>query len=158
MNETSNVKEQKPARRVDAIPSAITRWIENEKKRHRFWRNIWSVLYFGTAAATVVFGALTTASAGLFASDGADGVTTTTTLAAVTTILASLEKVLRLREKWDLHRNIQVALELIEIRAASGLIDTRRVVQEIERVARLYSEKLSALAAPTGPPATDPGA
>ena len=132
---------------MSEIASAVTDWIGKEIGRHRLWRQIWSMLYFTTAASTIIFGALTTASAGIF--DGAaNQVSYTAWLAATTTILASLEKVLRLREKWDLHRNIQIELELIQMRVASGLIDTKEVVTQIEKVAQLYSSQLKELGTP----------
>lgn len=127
----------------------VTRWLNKEVGRHRFWRDTWSFLYFLTAACTIIAGALTTASAGLLG-DTNNNLQYTTALAAATTILASLEKVLRLREKWDLHRNIQIALEMIQIRLASDLIDMKEAVREIDRIARQYSSQLAELSAPGG--------
>ncbi|MGW8370320.1 MAG: hypothetical protein ACWGPN_16785, partial [Gammaproteobacteria bacterium] len=71
-------------------------------------------------------------------------------LAGVSHVFASLEKVLKLREKWDLHRNIQVALEMISLRASAGLIDTRETVELIEKTALTYSVRLADLNAAGG--------
>lgn len=135
---------------MSEIASEVTGWIDDEIGRHKLWRQIWSATYFTTAASTIIAGALTTASAGIF-DEVANSLTYTTWLAATTTILASLEKVLRLREKWDLHRNIQVELELIQMRIASELIDTKEAVTQIERVAQLYSSQLTELSSPSDP-------
>jgi len=94
-------------------------------------------------------GAVATASAG-FANDYPNGPLVTALLAGVTTVFASLEKVLKLREKWDLHRNIQVALEMISLRASAGLIDTRETVELIETTALTYSVRLADLNAAGG--------
>jgi hypothetical protein len=126
----------------------VNEWLESEISRHKTWRQCWSFLFFATASATVVAGALTTASSGLFGGENGSQVTTTW-LAATTTILASLEKVLRLREKWDLHRNIQLNLEMIEMRLSCQLIDMKHAVNEINQVAVSYSQQLSQLASPT---------
>lgn len=132
---------------MSEIALEVTEWIGREIGRHKLWRQIWSMLYFTIAASTIIAGALTTASAGIF--DGlSNSLTYTTWLAATTTILASLEKVLRLREKWGLHRNIQIELELIQIRIASELIDTKEAVKQIEKVAQLYSSQLMELGTP----------
>ena len=133
---------------MTAVATEVVEWINSEIKRHKQWRQIWSFLYFAIAASTVIAGALTTASAGIF-DDAATNTTYTTWLAAATTIFASLEKVLRLREKWDLHRNIQVMLEMIKMRSAAGLIDNKEVMQQVEQAAQLYSSQLSELTAPT---------
>ena len=135
---------------MSQVASEISNWINKEIARHRLWRQIWSVSYFTTAALTIVAGALTTASAGIF-NDAANSLTNTTWLAAATTILASLEKVLRLREKWDLHRNIQIELEMIQIRIASGAVSTKEAINQLERAAQLYSSQLAELSAPTDP-------
>lgn len=66
-------------------------------------------------------------------------------------------KVLRLREKWDLHRNIQVTLEMIEIRRACGLIDTQKAVDEIGHVAQTYGQHLSELNSPGDVPGSPDG-
>lgn len=135
---------------MSEIASEVTDWIDKQIGRHKLWRQIWSVIYFTTAASTIIAGALTTASAGIF-DNGANGLTYTTWLAATTTILASLEKVLRLRERWDLHRNIQVEFELIQMRIVSELIDTKEAVTQIERVAQLYSSQLTELSTQSDP-------
>ena len=140
---------------MKSIPEPVTEWLEKEIARHGQWRQIWSVSYFTIAASTVVTGALTTASAGL-SEDPANTVAQTTLLAAITTILASLEKVLRLREKWDLHRNIQIDLELIELKVASGLINLKEAVRDIEGVAGRYSESLADLTRPVHDDARHP--
>ncbi|MEM8492686.1 MAG: hypothetical protein AAF756_17860 [Pseudomonadota bacterium] len=125
----------------------VTDWLSKEISRHRLWRQIWSVSYFAVAASTVIAGALTTASAGIFENASTEQ---TTWLAAVTTILASLEKVLRLREKWDLHREVHASLELIDIRYGSDLIDTEEAVKQLDEVARRYSNQLAALTSTKG--------
>ena len=73
-------------------------------------------------------------------------------VAAITTVLASLEKVLRLREKWDLHRNIQTAPEIINIRRSADLLDDAHAIDKIDKVAQLYSTQLAELSAPSTPP------
>ena len=77
-------------------------------------------------------------------------------MAAFTTIFASLEKVLRLREKWDLHRNIQTSLEIIPIRRSAGLNDDKTTIDLIENVAQMYSSQLAELRIPTTPPKNQP--
>ena len=135
---------------MSEISSEVTNWLNTEIKRHKLWRQIWSALYFTTAASTIIAGALTTASAGIF-DNTANDLAYTTWLAAATTIFASLEKVLSLREKWDLHRNIQIQLEMIQMRVASGLSDTKVAVEQIEKVAQIYSSQLAELSSPSDP-------
>lgn len=65
-------------------PDRITEWIDKEIKRHRLWRQIWSLCYFSTAALTIVSGSVTTAVAGLGDARYAAW------LAAATTVLAGL--------------------------------------------------------------------
>ena len=108
---------------------------------HRRWKGIWSVSYFVGAAASVITAALATASAG-FIGDAGEGKELTAGLALAATILTSLEKVLKLREKWDLHRNSQIALEIIQLKALAGSLDGKGAVEQIERVAQSYSMQL----------------
>jgi hypothetical protein len=131
---------------VDATTLA---WLEQEIDKHQTWRRVWSVCYSGGASITVIAGALATASAG-FMDTFHYGQIITATLAGLTTIFASLEKVLKLREKWDLHRNVQVALEMINLRAAAGLIDNEQTVNLIEKTAHTYSLQLADLNAAGG--------
>ncbi len=70
-----------------------------------------------------------------------------TLLAAATTILASMEKVLRLREKWDLHRNIEVELNMINLKRGTANYDEETALADIRVVARQYSSQLSAISA-----------
>lgn len=111
---------------------------------HHKWRVRFSVLYFTGAAITVVSAALTTAAAG-FVTDTNRGRMIVAVLALCTTVFASLEKVLKLREKWDLHRNSQVALEIIELRGQTGSVDAEKLVDMIEKVALSYSMQLGEL-------------
>jgi len=118
---------------------------------HHKWRLIWSVTYFTGATITVVSAALATATAGFITNTG-QGRVLTAGLALAATIFASLEKVLKLREKWDLHRNSQVALEIIELKGFAGAADAKKMVEMIEQVAQSYSLQLSDL---NVAPATD---
>lgn len=127
---------------MTSIPSEVSDWLNQEIERHRLWRKIWSALYFTTAAMTIVMGALTTVTAGMMDENGGQYVMF---LAAITTILASLEKVLNLREKWDLHRNTQVTLEMIRIRSVSGLLENKELIDRIEKTAHFYSNQLAEL-------------
>ncbi len=111
---------------------------------HRRWRRVWSFTYFAFAATTVIAAALATASAG-FITDTGGGRALTAGLAFAATVFASLEKVLKLREKWDLHRNSQIALEIIQLKALAKVLDTREVVEQIEKVAQSYSVQLGEL-------------
>jgi hypothetical protein len=126
--------------------SNLQDWIDRETKRHQTWRQVWSFLFFATAALTVVAGAATTAVAGLLDAESAKQ--WTIYLAALTTVLASLEKVLRLREKWDLHRNIQTALEIIELRRGAGVIDDKQSIDMIDHLAQVYNNQLAELSGP----------
>ncbi len=128
----------------------ITKWLNDEIKRHKIWRSIWSVLFFTTALLTIVTGALTTAVAGLAgAFDWTDkqALMWATILAAATTILAGMEKILRLREKWDLHRNIEVELHMINLKRGTAHYDQDAALTDIAIVARQYSSQLSSLTA-----------
>lgn len=131
----------------------IDGWINDEVERHKRWRRTWSFAYFSTAALTIVAGAATTAIAGLLGPNDMLGpmrpAQWATLLAAVTTILASLEKVLRLREKWDLHRNIQTSLEMIKLKRASSLTSDKKAIELIDKVAQMYSSQLAELSAPS---------
>ena len=124
--------------------SATIQWLDTEIRRHQFWRGLWSVLYFSGASITVISGALATASAG-FMDTLPNGQLLTAGLAGLATVFASLEKVLRLREKWDLHRNAQVSLEMISLRAKGGLIENAEVVERIEKAVHVYSTELTEL-------------
>lgn len=130
--------------------SLLEGWLKEEIDRHRKWRSRWSFLYFGTAALTIIAGAATTVAAGLLEPEQARRYTIW--LAALTTVLASLEKVLRFREKWDLHRGIQVALEMTELRRSAGLLDDEKSIEHLERIARSYDAKLSQLSSPAATP------
>ena len=130
---------------TDKTSADVEKWLDEQIRHHRRWRGSWSILYFSFAAATIVAGAATTAVAGLY--DGVTATKLTTSLAALTTILASLEKVLKFREKWDLHRNIQVAFEMIELRAKNGLLAVADVIDQIDSAAHMYSSQLSDLSA-----------
>jgi hypothetical protein len=126
--------------------SRLDGWLGQEIDRHRKWRWRWSLLYFGTAALTIISGAATTVAAGLLEPESAKRYTLW--LAALTTVLASLEKVLRFREKWDLHRGIQVALEMTDLRRSAGLLKDEEAIERLERIARNYDAKLSQLSSP----------
>jgi hypothetical protein len=126
--------------------SRLEGWLSHEIKRHRKWRRRWSFLYFGTAALTIISGAATTVAAGLLEPESAKRYTLW--LAALTTVLASLEKVLRFREKWDLHRGIQVALEMTDLRRSAGLLKDEEAIDRLERIARSYDAKLAQLSSP----------
>jgi hypothetical protein len=127
--------------------SRLEEWLGEEIKRHRRWRRRWSFLYFGNASLTIIAGAATTVAAGLLEPEAAKRYTIW--LAALTTVLASLEKVLRFREKWDLHRGIQVALEMTELRRSAGLLNDEKAIESLQRIARSYDARLSQLSSPT---------
>jgi len=127
----------------------LEEWLSREIARHRTWRRRWSFLYFGTAAATIIAGAATTVAAGLLEPE--DAKRYTIWLAALTTVLASLEKVLRFREKWDLHRGIQVALEMTDLRRSAGILEEEEAINSLERIARSYDSKLAQLSSPVAP-------
>lgn len=135
--------------------SRLETWLDNEITRHRKWRQRWSFLYFGTAAMTIIAGAATTVAAGLLEPEAAKRYTIW--LAALTTVLASLEKVLRFREKWDLHRGIQVALEMADLRRTAGLLKDEDAINTLERIARSYDAKLSQLSSPAPVEAEEEG-
>lgn len=126
-------------------PSAIG-WVDREIRRHTWWRRLWSAFYISAASITVICGALATASAGLMKSLD-NGPLITAVLAGLTTISASLEKALNLREKWELHRNAQTALEMINLRASAQLIDTKEMIELVEKTAHSYSNQLAEIIA-----------
>jgi hypothetical protein len=129
---------------VADIEARTLRWLEQEIGHHRTWRRIWSFLYFFGASLTVIAGALATVTAGFM--DVVDnGPLVTALLAALATVMASLEKVLKLKEKWDLHRNVQTALEMILLRGSAGLLDTEKALALIEKTAVSYSVRLAGL-------------
>ena len=66
-------------------------------------------------------------------------------LALAATILTSLEKVLKVREKWDLHRNSQVALRIVKLKMLADTDEARTFVDEIAKVSESYSLQLGEL-------------
>lgn len=66
-------------------------------------------------------------------------------LALSATILSSLEKVLKMREKWDLHRNSQVALDMVRLKIMAKTEEERLYVDQIAKVAESYSLQLTDL-------------
>ena len=111
---------------------------------HIRWGQVWSVSYFTIAASSVVSAALASASAGFIGSTG-EGKMLTAGLALAATILTSLEKVLKVREKWDLHRNSQVALRIVKLKMLADTDEARRFVDEIAKVSESYSLQLGEL-------------
>jgi len=111
---------------------------------HQRWSQVWSFTYFSIAASTVISAALASASAG-FISDTGDGKMLTAGLALAATILTSLEKVLKMREKWDLHRNSQVALRIIKLKMMADSDEERAAVELIAKVSESYSLQLGEL-------------
>ncbi len=137
------------------IDKATLEWLDTEIRRHAVWRTRWSFLYFFFAATTIVAGAATTAVAGLASGKQVDVTMWTTALAAITTIFASLEKVLKFREKWDLHRTMQVTLEMIRLRASNGLLDVADLLDRLDATAQNYSSQLSELTSSAAPAAVE---
>lgn len=111
---------------------------------HGRWRKVWSWTYFTGASATLVAAALTTASAG-FISDTGNGKMITAGLALTVMIFTSLEKILKMREKWDLHRNSQQAFEIVRLRLLADTPEGQAIVDEIEKVTQSYSLQLGDL-------------
>ena len=111
---------------------------------NRRWRQIWSASYFTVGATTVISAALATASAGFITNTG-EGKFLTVGFALAATILTSLEKVLKMREKWDLHRNTQEALEVVRLRMLADSDEDKGVVDQIEKVVQSYSLQLGEL-------------
>ena len=126
----------------------ISKWLENEIARHKFWRNLWSFCYFLGTSTTIVCGALTTASAG-FIESNPHGAAITAALGFFTTVSASLEKVLRLREKWDLHRNVYTSLEMIYLCVSAQTIDLKEALIQIDKVAQAYNNQLGQINVPS---------
>lgn len=124
----------------DAIIADLDQRIEF----HRRWRRIWSFAYFTGAAATVVSAALATASAG-FITDTGEGKMLTAGLAFAATIFTSLEKVLKLREKWDLHRNSQQAFEIVRLKFLADTPEAKALVGQMEAIVQSYSLQLGEL-------------
>ena len=118
--------------------------VDNRIKHHLRWRRIWSFTYFTSAGATVVSAAFATASAGFITNTG-EGKMLTAGLALAATILTSLEKVLKMREKWDLHRNTQIALEIVRLQAFVDSKETQNVVDQIAKISQSYSMQLEDL-------------
>ena len=127
-------------------------YVKQQIKHHRKWKSRWSFLYFFFAATTIVAGAATTAVAGIF--DGDKATLYTVLLAALTTILASLEKVLKLRDKWDLHRDIEHAYQILLFRAKE--LERAAFIESVQRINSHYSTELSGLTAATSPPPPPP--
>ena len=118
--------------------------LDNRITFHLRWRRIWSGTYFVNAACTVISAALASASAGFISSTG-EGKMLTAGLALSATILSSLEKVLKMREKWDLHRNSQVALDMVRLKIMAKTEEERLYVDQIAKVAESYSLQLTDL-------------
>jgi hypothetical protein len=125
---------------ADPIIQDVTQRIEF----HRRWRRIWSATYFTGAAATVICAALATASAG-FITDTGGGKMLTAGFALAATVLTSLEKILKMREKWDLHRNNQQAFEIVRLKALATTAESLGVVSQIETIEQSYSLQLGEL-------------
>ena len=118
---------------------------------HQRWRRVWSATYFTGASATVISAVLASASAG-FITDTGDGKMLTAGLALSAAIFGSLEKVLKMREKWDLHRNSQLAFEIVRLKAFATTPESKNLVSQIEAIMQSYSMQLGELnAAPTTP-------
>jgi len=118
--------------------------LDNRIAFHLRWRRIWSGAYFTNAATTVISAALASVSAGFISNTG-EGKMLTAGLALAATILSSLEKVLKMREKWDLHRNSQVALDMIRLKILAKSDEERACVDQIAKVAESYSLQLTDL-------------
>jgi hypothetical protein len=124
----------------------IVQDVETRIAFHRRWRRIWSATYFTGSAASVVTAAAATASAGFITSAG-EGKVLTAGLAFAATVFTSLEKVLRTREKWDLHRNSQQALEIVRLNAVADTPESRGLVSQIEAIVQSYGLQLGDLSA-----------
>jgi hypothetical protein len=127
------------------VNQQISEELDKRIQFHQRWRRIWSGVYFTSSATTVISAALATASAGFITSTGG-GKLLTASLALAATVFASLEKVLKMREKWDLHRNSQVALEIVKLKSVAGSDEAAKaLVSQIEKVAQSYSLQLAEL-------------
>jgi hypothetical protein len=115
--------------------------LSNRIDFHRKWKRIWSATYFSGASASIVCAAVASASAG-FITDTGEGKFITAGFALATTILTSLEKVLNLREKWDLHRNSMQSLDLIRLEFLAESDEHVGVVEQIAAVEQAYSARL----------------
>jgi hypothetical protein len=111
---------------------------------HLRWSRVWSYGYFTIAASSVTSAALASASAGFITSTG-EGKMLTAGLALAATVLTSLEKVLKVREKWDLHRNSQVALRIVKLRMLAENDEDKAFVDQIAKVSESYSLQLGEL-------------
>lgn len=111
---------------------------------HLRWSRVWSFAYFSMAASSVISAAMASASAGFISGTG-EGKMLTAGLALAATILTSLEKVLKMREKWDLHRNSQVALRIIKLKMMAKSDEERTAVELITKVSESYSLQLGEL-------------
>jgi len=118
--------------------------LERRIKFHGRWRSIWSWTYFTGSSAAVISAALATASAG-FISDTGEGKMITAGLTLATMIFTSLEKILKMREKWDLHRNSQQGFEMVRLRLLADTPEAQAIVDEIEKVTQSYSLQLGEL-------------
>jgi hypothetical protein len=99
----------------------------------RRWRRITSISYFAGASLGIIAAAAASVVAG-FGEAAAAAV-----IAAIATVIASLEKVLLFRDKWTHHRGVETELELVRLKYRAGEINEKKALAEIERIARDYS-------------------
>ena len=137
---------------ADTAKDSIMQDVNKRIEFHQRWRRIWSATYFAGASATVISAALASASAGFIGATG-EGKMLTAALALAATIFGSLEKVLKMREKWDLHRNSQQAFEIIRLNAYATTPESKQVVSQIEKIVHSYSLQLGELNTPPATPA-----
>jgi hypothetical protein len=127
------------ARPITSETAVDPRFVSELNKRIEFqqkWRRITSFSYFTGASMSVIAAATATVVAGLgYAAAAA-------VVAAVATIVTSLEKILLFREKWGHHRAIETDLELLRLRYETGKVDTDGAISEIEKIVRRYGAKL----------------
>ena len=114
------------------ITAELQKLIEFQKK----WRRITSFSYFAGASLSIVAAAAASVVAGLGHSEAA------AVIAAVATVVASLEKVLLFREKWTHHRAVETELELVRLKYQAHEVDEKKALAEIERIVREYSQRL----------------
>lgn len=123
----------------------ISQDLENRIAFHKLWRTVWSWTYFSGASAAVISAALASASAGFISDSTGEGKALTAGLALAAMIFTALEKVLKMREKWDLHRNNQQAFEIVRLRLLADSEELQAVVDQIEKVTQSYSMQLGDL-------------
>ena len=115
---------------------AILNVLKSQITFHNKWKNITMWSYSVSSTGIIVC----SASAMLFAA--LNHGTTAAVFAAVSTVLASAEKSLLMREKWKIHLSIQIALQNLDLDIAAGLVDSKTALHELKRIGQSYSKDL----------------